>query len=98
MDELIPTITRITPTLIAVCETWANPMEPDSFYDIPDYTLYRQEQNRNDGWRCCFIHTCPYLPQTPNNSRHAKLPVTVGRAYTLRSHSHRGMHVSTTKL
>ena len=27
-------------------------------------------QNRNDGWRCFCIHTCPYLPQTPNNSPH----------------------------
>lgn len=61
MDELIPTITRIMPTLIAVCETWANPMERDSFYDIPDYTLYRQDRTETmGGGVALYIHapTC----------------------------------------
>lgn len=46
MDELEALVSSCTPqpSVIAVCESWCNPGEPDSFYLLRDYNLYRSDR------------------------------------------------------
>ena len=36
-------------SIIAVCESWCNPSEPDSLYSLAGYTLYRCDRQNNRG-------------------------------------------------
>lgn len=51
MDELrsITSSTASRHSLIAVCETWCRPDEPDTLYNLPGYTLHRADRNARQG-------------------------------------------------
>ena len=63
MDELSPLVASMQPSILAVCETWASPHDPDSFYDIPNYSLHRHDRtDTRGGGVAVYIHTC--IPHT----------------------------------
>ena len=51
MDELTPLVCQpsIQPSFIAIQETWANPTEEDGMYNLPNYTIHRQDRNGYGG-------------------------------------------------
>ena len=58
MDEIAQVAIEKRPSLIAICETWANPLEPDSLYELPDYSLYRHDrQHCRGGGVAVYVHS-----------------------------------------
>ena len=50
MDELAHVATsQSPPSIIAVCETWCQPSEPDSLYSLDGFTLYRCDRKHSRG-------------------------------------------------
>ena len=58
MDEIAQVAIEKRPSLIAICETWANPLEPDSLYELRDYSLYRHDrQHCRGGGVAVYVHS-----------------------------------------
>ena len=57
LDELQVLISSLDtkPDVIAICETWCQPTEPDSFYSLNEYTSYRSDRPGLGGGALIYV-------------------------------------------